>query len=397
MNHATEFDKSFVTSVKQIAAQDGTPFYIYDEATLRKNIEKIRQAFSWQNGFLNYFPVRENPNPALLRILWEEGIGLIACGPAELSLCASLGFRGHRLMYLPVTDNPEGQDTARELDVSWLIVSPAMIPKFPCSSVCFRYCPDTADPRVSGSRFKTGFTKEALMLALSLMKARCVPEIGLEVRLRTFDHSENALLRKVELLKSLLGEIESTDTVSISCCNLGDASGSLSQAEIDCIRKLWETIPAERRPVLHAGFSRPVSESAGYLVSKVLEIREKHQNFLVMDASVSQFVRSSLFGTEKNVSMIPTKRTPLVPKIYHLVGPLPDEFDRLSRSKVLLAAAPGDLCLFHDVGCGAGSMPLLYNFQPICKEYLIDLNRKIRLIRTGRSAGDVMKFLIEHP
>ena len=53
-----------------------TPFHLYDEQGIRLRARRLQAAFSWCGDFREYFAVKALPNPAVLRILKEEG-----CGP----------------------------------------------------------------------------------------------------------------------------------------------------------------------------------------------------------------------------------------------------------------------------------------------------------------------------
>ena len=67
--------KPFVTleQVKEITKTYPTPFHIYDERGIRENAAKVKQAFSWNKGFREYFAVKATPNPFLINILKEYG------------------------------------------------------------------------------------------------------------------------------------------------------------------------------------------------------------------------------------------------------------------------------------------------------------------------------------
>ena len=54
---------------KEIIAQIPTPFHIYDEAGMRANARALKEAFSWNPGFQEYFAVKATPNPYILQIL----------------------------------------------------------------------------------------------------------------------------------------------------------------------------------------------------------------------------------------------------------------------------------------------------------------------------------------
>ena len=59
--------------VKEITKIYPTPFHIYDEAGIRENVRQLKEAFSWNPGFKEYFAVKATPNPFLIQILKEYG------------------------------------------------------------------------------------------------------------------------------------------------------------------------------------------------------------------------------------------------------------------------------------------------------------------------------------
>ena len=69
----------FVTAdtVKAIAEQYPTPFHLYDEGGIRERARRLKQAFAWNPGFREYFAVKATPNPFILKILQEEGCGVL--------------------------------------------------------------------------------------------------------------------------------------------------------------------------------------------------------------------------------------------------------------------------------------------------------------------------------
>ena len=44
--------------IRQVAQQYGTPFHIYDEKGIRENVKALKEAFSWNKGYKEYFAVK---------------------------------------------------------------------------------------------------------------------------------------------------------------------------------------------------------------------------------------------------------------------------------------------------------------------------------------------------
>ena len=87
--------KPFVSREKleEIASVIPTPFHIYDEAGLRRNIRDVKKAFAWNKGFREYFAVKAEPNPVILSILKEEGCGCDCSSLTELMMAKAIGCR----------------------------------------------------------------------------------------------------------------------------------------------------------------------------------------------------------------------------------------------------------------------------------------------------------------
>ena len=71
--------KPFVTKeqLEEIVKKYPTPFHLYDEKGIRENAKAVKEAFSWNPGFREYFAVKATPNPYILDILKEYDLSLI--------------------------------------------------------------------------------------------------------------------------------------------------------------------------------------------------------------------------------------------------------------------------------------------------------------------------------
>ncbi|MBQ5624533.1 MAG: diaminopimelate decarboxylase, partial [Phascolarctobacterium sp.] len=110
----------FVTKeqLENIASQYPTPFYIYDEAGIRKTARLVNQAFSWNKGFKEYFAVKATPNPTLLKILREEGCGADCSSYTELLMSDAVGFQESEIMFSSNATPAEDFQLARKLNVT---------------------------------------------------------------------------------------------------------------------------------------------------------------------------------------------------------------------------------------------------------------------------------------
>ena len=57
-------------TLEHIVGQFPTPFHLYDEAGIRRNMQEVRDAFAWNPGFKEYFAVKANTRSRTGR--WHE-------------------------------------------------------------------------------------------------------------------------------------------------------------------------------------------------------------------------------------------------------------------------------------------------------------------------------------
>ncbi|MCR4871800.1 MAG: diaminopimelate decarboxylase, partial [Atopobiaceae bacterium] len=94
--------------IEALARVYPTPFYLYDEAGIRRTAEALTSAFSWAPSFREYFAVKATPNPAIISILAEYGCGVDCSSECELLMAEALGLSGERIMFCS-NDTPAGE------------------------------------------------------------------------------------------------------------------------------------------------------------------------------------------------------------------------------------------------------------------------------------------------
>ena len=91
----------FITKeqAEEISKSYPTPYYVYDEKAIRENARRLKQAFSWNKGYREYFAVKATPTPAILKLLKSEGFGTDCSSLTELMLSEKCGFSGESIMF----------------------------------------------------------------------------------------------------------------------------------------------------------------------------------------------------------------------------------------------------------------------------------------------------------
>jgi len=82
-----------------LAAEWGTPLYVLDEAAIRAQVGRFRQALGarWPNSRM-VFASKAFPCTAMYRLMAEEGIGVDVAGPGELAMALAGGVDPGRIV-----------------------------------------------------------------------------------------------------------------------------------------------------------------------------------------------------------------------------------------------------------------------------------------------------------
>ena len=230
--------RPFVTKeqVEEIAKTYPTPFHLYDEKGIRENARRLRQAFSWNPGFKEYFAVKATPNPFLMQILKEYGCGSDCSSMAELVLSEAAGIAGQEIMFSSNDTPPEEFAYCEKLggiinldDITHIEVVEDAVGYLPETMSC-RYNPGGYFKMSNGimdnpGDSKYGMTEEQITEAFQIMKKKGVKHFGIHAFLasNTVTNEYYPLLAKV--LFELAVKLKRETGVHIAFINLSGGIG----------------------------------------------------------------------------------------------------------------------------------------------------------------------------
>ena len=221
--------------LEEIIDKYPTPFHIYDEKAIRENARAFYKAFDWvPGGFKNYYAVKACPNPHVLKILKEEGMGADCSSLTELQLSEAVGLTGHDIFFSSNDTPAEEFIAAKKLngiinldDISHIdyLEKSAGIP----DGICFRYNPG---PLKDGNVIigkpedaKYGFTKQQLFDGYKRMKDKGVTHFGLHTMVASNELNWEYFVETAQILFDLIIELSSTLNIEFDFVNLGGGIG----------------------------------------------------------------------------------------------------------------------------------------------------------------------------
>lgn len=385
-----------------------TPFHLYDEKAIRENARKIFRAFSWVEGFTNHFAVKACPNPTILSILHEEGMGVDCSSLTELILADKVGFRGEEIVFTS-NDTPaeEFAEAARlgavinldDITHIDLLEKSAGIPEL----VSFRYNPGKArtgnvligEPHEA----KYGLTRDQVSDAYGIMKEKGVKRFGLHTMVASNELENSYFVETARMLFELAVTIKKETGVNLEQINMGGGIGipyrpGDKAVNLDEISKWMQELYA--KVIEPAGLSplkivfecgRLVTGPCGFLISRVLHLSRKYKDYVGLDSCMANLMRPGLYGAYHHIS-VPGKQDLPLDHLYDVTGSLCENNDKFAIDRQLPVIEKGDLVVIHDTGAHGYAMGFNYNGKLRSAELLLKVDGSVQLIRRAETVDD---------
>src|SRR6478672_5269508 len=87
--------------VPELAAQYGTPLYVYSQATLLHHLKQVQTAFAPANPIIAY-SVKSNANLSICKLMADQGSGFDVTSGGELYRALKAGGQGSKIVFAGV-------------------------------------------------------------------------------------------------------------------------------------------------------------------------------------------------------------------------------------------------------------------------------------------------------
>lgn len=406
------FNKS---RIEEIIKKYPTPFHIYDEAAIRGNAQNFYKAFNWAKGFKNYFAVKALPNPYIIKILKEEGMGTDCSSMAELVMSEKLGITGENVMF---SSNDTAYKEFKKAYDMGAIINLDDISHIPVLEkyagipdiICFRYNPGPLRKHKGNviigtpEDAKYGMTREQLLEAYKIMKDKGVKRFGLHTMIASNELDKNAFVETAQMLFELVAEMTQKVGVKFEFVNLGGGIGipyKPEQNSVDLefvskeIKKLYDKMIVENglaplKIVFECG--RMVTGPYGYLITTVLHKKEIYKNYIGVDSCMANLMRPGMYGAYHHETVLGKEDQPGT-ETYDVVGSLCENNDKFAIDRKLPKIEVGDIIVIHDTGAHGFSMGFNYNGKLRSAELLLKPDGNVEQIRRAENLDDYFATL----
>lgn len=409
--------KPFVTKNKleEIIREIPTPFHLYDEKGIRENAERVKQAFSWNPGFKEYFAVKANPNPYLIRILKEYGCGCDCSSLTELMLSDAMGFGGDDIMFSSNVTPAEEYKKAAELGaiinlddithVDFLEETLGYIPK----KISCRYNPGglfkiTTDIMDNPGDAKYGMTTEQLFDAFRMLKEKGAQEFGIHAFLASNTVTNEYYPALAKVLFELAVKLQKETGCHITFINLSGGVGIPYRPDQEPndilaigegVRRVYEEVlvPAGMDDIrLCTEMGRFMMGPYGCLVATAIHEKHIYKEYIGLDACAANLMRPAMYGAYHHITVMGKEDAPCDHK-YDVTGSLCENNDKFAIDRMLPRIDKGDLVVIHDTGAHGFSMGYNYNGRLRSAEVLLRGDGSFQKIRRAEEPRDYFATL----
>lgn len=401
------------TTARAVAAEFGTPVYVYDRATLEAHARQAL-AFPHAYGLTVRYAMKAAPNAAILTLFKELGLWIDASSGYEVRRAIAAGIEPHKIS-LSTQELPEDFAELYELGIAINACSLHQLERFaaafPGREIGLRFNPGAGSggnnrTNVGGPSSSFGIWHEwidevkRIVAAADLRAVRIHTHIG--------SGSDPAVWQKVSgMTLDLVGQFP-----EVTRMNLGggykvarmphEVGTDLQECGAPVVEKLRE-FAAETGREIHLEI-----EPGTFLVANACAVLAKVQDvvstgaggyeFIKLDTGMTEILRPSLYGAQHPVSILQARPVDAM-RDYMIVGhccesgdiltPAPGDPELLATRR-LPQAAIGDLCVIDGAGAYCSAMSTKhYNSYPEAAEVLLDLEGSARLIRRRQTLEDL--------
>ena len=392
--------------VQQIAAEVGTPFYLYSASTIERHFKVFTEAFS-QIDHLVCYSVKANSNLAVLKLLAEMGAGADIVSGGELFRALRAGIPADRIVFSGV--GKRADEIHNALDAGILMfnvesrdelnaINKACGQVGKRAPVAIRVNPDVdpkTHPYISTGMKKNKFgipITEALSIYREAVDLDWIDVLGVDCHIGSQLTTSAPFAEAVVRLMDLVNELEA-EGIPVKYFDVGGGLGivydeespplpeNYAQAIIDALGN------GERTLILEPG--RVIVGNAGILVTRTLYNKKgATKNFIIVDAGMNDLIRPSLYDAYQEV--IPVVKNDREEIVADVVGPICESSDFLARDHKLQVTVSGELLAVMSAGAYGFPMASQYNSRPRAAEVMVK-NDRYQVVRDRETYEDLVR------
>lgn len=393
-------------SLNDIAAQYGTPTYVYSRAALTANFMAYEEALA-THPHLTCYAVKANSNLAVLNVLARLGAGFDIVSQGELERVIRAGgdpakvifsgvgkLRSEMAFALDAGIHCFNVESAGELEA----LSEVAVENNTTARISLRVNPDVdarTHPYISTGLRENKFGIDIREAPAIYQRAQALPGIeivGIDCHIGSQLTEVEPFLAALEKVLALVDQLQALG-IELQHLDLGGGLGVRYRDEepvaiSDYVGALLARL--DDRPlklILEPG--RSIAANAGLLLTRVIGLKNNdHKHFAIVDGAMNDLIRPALYDAWMNIEPVCLNDSATT-HLYDVVGPVCETGDFLGKEREL-AVAVGDLLCVHSAGAYGFVMSSNYNSRGRAAEIMVD-GDQVHCIRQREQFADLIR------
>ena len=403
-------------SPRALAAQYGTPLYVYSEAILRKCCREL-VGLTDVPGFTVNYSVKANTNPALLAIVREEGLTVDAMSPGELQMDRLAGFEKERIYYISNNNDAEEMANAAANAALVSVDSLSQLDQFgrvcPGGKVMIRFNPGigaghSAKVVTGGKKTKFGVCPEHLDQAFAILDRHNLTLAGVNQHIGSLFMESKGYLDAVDFLLKFVATFPAERRAKIEALDFGGGFGipyrkyeGEARLDLDALGSgLGERFAAFKAQTGYAGRflvepGRYVAAECGLVLGRVQAVKENYgRRYAGTDLGFNVLVRPVMYDSFHDIEIYGEDPAPRPEIVQTITGNICESGDMLAHDRLLPEMREGDVIAALDAGAYGFVMSSSYNQRLRPAEILITRAGEARVIRRRETFADLTATLM---
>ena len=396
-------------AIQEIAAQVGTPFYVYSTATLIRHFKLFDEALDGLDHLV-CFAMKAASNQAILKTLGDLGAGMDVVSGGEYLRARAAGVPGERIVFSGVGKtrgemHQALQGGVRQFNIEsepeLYLLNEVALSLGSTAPITIRVNPDV-DAKTH-AKIATGKSENKFGIPIS--RAREV--YALAARLKGLEvvgidvHIGSQLTELEPFVAAYRKVAELTETLradghNIRRLDLGGGLGIPYTRSNEAPPLPTDYGAMVKRELGHLGCEieiepgRLIAGNAGLLVSSVIYVKSgEDREFLILDAAMNDLVRPAMYDAHHDIVPVIEPAAGSEPAVYDIVGPVCESGDTFAKGRPLVAQQQGDLVAFRSAGAYGSVMASEYNTRPLIPEVLVN-GDQFAVIRARPSYDEII-------
>ncbi|MBB5021509.1 diaminopimelate decarboxylase [Desulfurispira natronophila] len=390
----------------RIAAEVGTPAYVYSRRTLVHHARVFRQAFP---EALICFAVKANSNISILHTLAQEGIGADIVSGGELFRARRAGVEPENIVFAGVGKREDEIAAALKQDIFMFNVESIeelnLIQRVAqelntTARIALRVNPDVdakTHPYISTGLRENKFgisMDSALMDYHYAHRLSHIQVQGIHCHIGSQLTTIEPFIDAFKIIRALALELIASG-IDIRYLDMGGGLGITYEREkpplpmelAHAMAPLMEDLPCTL--ILEPG--RAIAGNTGVFLTQVLYTKQtEEKRFIVVDGAMNDLARPSLYGSFHDIRPVQLNTSGEEPVKVDIVGPICESSDFFARERLMPACHHGDILAIMSAGAYGFTMSSNYNSRPRAVEVLVD-DDQYRIIRRRETLEDLIQ------